>query len=197
MVEPVNKAAPFQFVLKSLMIAAVVMWFLAAVIQPMMEEKTAEGVTREKILEYTAKISPIAGDEIVAKVRESVGKPLMLMTYASWCGVCRASMPYVMETLRETSAEKRSYNVLMLSLDRKADDMSRYLLKNGFTQDFTPYIFRSTGLRPLNDYLHEVGGNFDSRIPYFAFFNAEGKLVHESTGGMDKEMLHEALLKAL
>ena len=121
----------------------------------------------------------------------------MLMTYASWCGVCRASMPDVMEVLRETTADKRPYNVLMLSLDRKAEDMSRYLLKAGFTQDFTPYIFRPTGLHPLGDYLKKPGANFDSRIPYFAFFNAQGKLVHEVTGGMNKEMLHEAFLKAL
>lgn len=191
--------SPVQFILKVFIVAAVVMWVLATFVQPVAEKHLEQTVPQSQVLEFAARIVPLSGEDTLARIAQAAKakKPVMIVAYASWCGVCRTVMPELVEVLREYDAQQRPYELIMLSLDRKADDLSRYLIMHGFESDFIPYIHRAVGSRILPEYLAGAGMRFDSRIPYFAFIGKDGKLIREVTGGMDKQQLREALKSVL
>lgn len=191
--------SPVQFILKAFIVAAVVMWGLTTFVRPVAEENLEQSIPQAKVLEFAASILPLSGEDTLARVEQAAKakKPVMIVVYASWCSVCRAIMPEIIDVLREHDAKQRPYELIMLSLDRKSDDLSRYLIKNGLENDFMPYIHRAVGSKILPDYLARAGMKFDSRIPYFAFFGKDGKLAREVTGGMDKQQLREALKSVL
>lgn len=93
---------------------------------------------------------------------------------ASWCGACIATMPTVVETIKEMEAEKAPIGVILCCYDRTAAAGVEYSKENGHA--FPLLMDGSPGV-------YDIPGNQRATgIPDIRIISADGELVFAGLG---------------
>lgn len=89
--------------------------------QPVLEPTPAEDPAQyvEASPPWPSSLTPVYGSELVAKVKASGKRGVLINAWASWCGPCRVEMPMLLE-LRETYAE-RGIDVWFVSVNQSSE----------------------------------------------------------------------------
>jgi thiol-disulfide isomerase/thioredoxin len=112
---------------------------------------------------------------IPSLIQHSKGCTTLVELWASWCGPCRMISPQIDELVKE-------YPNLVLhqiSADEKIPAMKKFVAQNPLHSP--PYRLSSWTLDALSTSFAQVGGEFESAIPYFVLISPEGKVVLELT----------------
>lgn len=113
---------------------------------------------------------------------ELLGKPTVLVFWATWCGVCQEEMPALE---RFAAASEGRYNVLAVSRESAA-------VLRGWAAD-----------RPLSVPLaRDAGGHASAAykiesLPTHVIIDAQGRVVHDFSGAADPEILAEHMRRLL
>lgn len=103
----------------------------------------------------------LAGETV--SLKDFYGRPVLLNFWASWCGPCRAEMPFFQEIYEDEEWQKAGLVILAINLQESRDTVAAFLESNGFT--FT-VLLDSDG---------EVGLRYNVRgIPATFFIDGEG-----------------------
>ena len=95
------------------------------------------------------------------------GKPMLVNLWATWCGPCVKEMP----TLDAAAATVR---VVTISQDKDRPTVAAYFAKQKFAR-LQPYLDKELGFSIA----------YNASLPMSILFDASGKEVWRSTGGMD------------
>jgi thiol-disulfide isomerase/thioredoxin len=109
--------------------------------------------------------------EVISKKSLS-GKPVLLMFWASWCGVCQKELPKL-KAIYEGNKEK-ALNILAVGVHDKQSNIINYVANH--TETFTfPVAF---------DALNNAPESFGIRgVPKFVLLDKNGDIVLIHTGG--------------
>lgn len=149
-----------------------------------MEGKQGD-IYREQAENFIFELRPIAASELPALVANEK-RATLLMVHASWCSTCKVLLP---DVLALKAAKKTTLNVELISLDTQSYALARSIVKQGYEGKFTPYMLRPSELPAFEQTLEQLGGHFSGGIPYFALFDANGKLLKDGVGGTDFEAI--------
>jgi len=113
------------------------------------------------------------------------GKVIYLDFWASWCGPCRKSFPWM--NAMQAEYQTQSFTVLSINLDHSKDLATKFLLTN--PADF-PIIYDPKG---------KLAKKFKVRgMPSSYLINKEGEIVSAHVGfNTSKQMKYEAEIKTL
>lgn len=131
-----------------------------------------------------APVIPISANDVIRKLTSANGKPTLLHVYASWCEHCQKMMPGMLSLLGRKELEH--VNLLLVSTDVNADALGIYLSSKSYQSLFPAYITGVDQDSGIIRALQATSANFSGRVPYTALYNAEGRLVNEVTGGINK-----------
>lgn len=105
----------------------------------------------------------------------------LLFIYTSWCPHCRSAIPGILQYQDEGRLD--SMQLIMLSIDRKPDQIIEYLGSQGYHKRFTPYIYSERMQGDMPRFVEEYGLAFEGAIPYAAIIDKNGKLIAQTTSG--------------
>jgi cytochrome c biogenesis protein CcmG, thiol:disulfide interchange protein DsbE len=116
------------------------------------------------------------------KLSEKQGKIVYLDFWASWCGPCKQSFPWMNEMQDKYRAQ--GFEVIAVNLDSNTDDANKFLLSN--PAKFT-VAFDSKGKTPLQ---YGVKG-----MPTSYLIGRDGKIVQQHMGfkASDREQLEQKI----
>ena len=108
-----------------------------------------------------------------AKLAEYKGKVIVLDFWASWCGTCQKSIPWL-ESL-QSKYGAGNFQIVGINVDKKKEDADRIIAKLGM---HLPVIFDANGELP--EALKVEG------MPYSVIVNSSGQIVDRITGFNDE-----------
>lgn len=100
-------------------------------------------------------------------------KPTLVYFWATWCGVCKTTSPFVSRlTLENADIKNRDYNIVSIALSSGSNtDISDYLTKNNYT------------LNVLNDAEGGISKTWGVAVtPSIFIIDATGNIRYISTG---------------
>ena len=113
------------------------------------------------------------------KLRDFVGKPIVLNFWASWCGPCKSEMPEIQKFYEQYGEE---IHFLLVSVDDSADTAKAFIAEEGYT---FPVYFDITS---MGAYTYGA-----SSIPLTYFINANGDLMAYYRGAMSADILQQGI----
>ncbi len=117
------------------------------------------------------------------KLSQFEGKPVVLNFWASWCGPCKMEMPDFQQAYLELGDD---IQFLFVNLtDGQTETLasaSSYIASQGYTFP----VYYDTSMEAANTYY--VGS-----IPMTYFIDAEGKLIAQATGAIDRATLDRGI----
>jgi len=113
---------------------------------------------------------------------ELLGKPTVLVFWATWCGVCQEEMPALE---RFAAASQGRYNVLAVSRE-SASVLRRWAADRPLAVP----LARDAGGHASAAYKVEV-------LPTHVIIDAKGQVVHDFSGAADPEILAEHMRRLL
>ncbi len=117
------------------------------------------------------------------KLSQFEGKPVVLNFWASWCGPCKSEMPEFHEAYLELGQDIHFLFVNLTDGETETlETASSYIASQGYTFP----VYYDTAMEAANTYY--VGS-----IPMTYFINAEGKLIAQATGAIDRETLDRGI----
>jgi len=108
-----------------------------------------------------------------ARLAEYKGKVMILDFWASWCGTCQKSIPWL-ESL-QTKYGAGNFQIVGINVDKKKEDADRIIAKLGM---HIPVIFDAKGELP--EALKVEG------MPYSVIVDSSGKIVDRIAGFNDE-----------
>ncbi|SMD46097.1 Thiol-disulfide isomerase or thioredoxin [Aquiflexum balticum DSM 16537] len=134
-------------------------------IQPKIEPNSLKA--EEIGFNYEGSLLSIKG--IPIKLEDFKGKTLFINIWASWCGPCRAEMPYI-NSLYEKLQENQNVEFLMIAIDEDFEKSKNYISGKNF-------IF------PVYHAFEGLNSSLDTKsIPMTVVVNAEGKVIFKDKG---------------
>lgn len=131
--------------------------------------------------DFSGTILDFEGKEV--NINEFKGKTLFINVWASWCGPCRAEMPYI-NSLYEKLKYHENLQFLMLAKDEDFLKTKTYINDKKYT---FPVYHAHNGLNPSLE---------TEDIPMTLVINPEGKIVfsHKGVTNFDNEKFKNFLL---
>lgn len=139
-----------------------------------------------EIKRLESQMQSITPEELMKKV-DLEYKPVMLVAYASWCSYCRATMPVIVDLVREK--QLGDIVPIFVSLDEEPRKFSKYVVRSQFSQVITPYVLDYGLSNPIANAMEKSGSRFTGVIPYIGFFDRNGKVVVEANGAVNADQL--------
>ncbi|WP_341302824.1 TlpA disulfide reductase family protein [Lysinibacillus sp. FSL H8-0500] len=106
-----------------------------------------------------------------------LGKPVVLVFWATWCGPCNEEMPHL-QNYYETKKDVQIVTVNATDTEASIDTVTKYATKKGWD---LPILMDETG-----DIRKRFGG---FTIPTTIFLSANGEIVHEVYGPIDEQYI--------
>lgn len=128
----------------------------------------------------------LPGNPAQVKLSNSKGKLVYLDFWASWCGPCKQSVPW-MNAIQE-KYRSRGFEVIAVNLDTNREDAQKFLAAS--PARFT-VAFDSKGQTPRQ---YGIKG-----MPTSCLISREGKIIHRHTGfnPTDRDKLEQIIQMAL
>ena len=117
------------------------------------------------------------GNEV--RLRDFVGKPIILNFWASWCGPCKMEMPEIQNFYEKYGEE---VHFLLVSVDDSVDTAKSFIEEEGYT---FPVYFDTTS---AGAYTYGA-----SSIPLTYFVDAEGNMQAYYMGAMSADILQQGV----
>jgi cytochrome c biogenesis protein CcmG, thiol:disulfide interchange protein DsbE len=143
-----------------ILIAAVVLLIVSRVFSPTV------GTERPKVGEMAPKLN---GVPVEGSLPETTNRVVLLDFWASWCGPCEMTFPFIEDLHRRYSS--RGLLVIGVSVDRERADMDRFLKRHNVS---------FTNVRDTYSHLSEAYNA--SALPKTFVIGADGKIVGAHTG---------------
>lgn len=106
-----------------------------------------------------------------------LGKPIVLVFWATWCGPCNEEMPRL-QNYYETKKDVQIVTVNATDTEASIDTVTKYATKKGWD---LPILLDETG-----DIRKRFGG---FTIPTTIFLSGNGEIVHEVYGPIDEQYI--------
>ena len=125
-------------------------------------------------------ISSVAGQEQTIEFKEYTGKVILIDFWASWCGPCRQSFPWMNDMQAKYNAQ--GFEVISINLDSETEDALNFLkeIPANFTLGFDPEGITAEKMEvaamPMS-YLIDRQGMIRQRM---IGFNSTKKAEHEA-----------------
>lgn len=188
-----TKKRPFITV-KEAIIASAVLLFTAIAFEKVDVEPEIplKNVLEAEVTSFNQQVKNILIAEIASKVESPDGKATMLVVYASWCGYCKVLIPEILEM--KSAGKMDTINLLFVSIDKKKEKLSRYILERGYDTVFEPYILPEESLEGFDSMLMGKGIRYRGVVPYSVIFDGKGRVITEISGMLRKGQL-EAIIE--
>jgi thiol-disulfide isomerase/thioredoxin len=182
-----EKGKKRQFVTKKDLILGTIIAIFVSIPFIFSPDRAGRYVADSEIEEFAGQIIPLSIRKIEEDIKDTGGKPTLMVMYASWCGYCKFLLPVISSLKKEGKLE--GIRLYFISIDKDKRELAAYLLKHDYNKIFTPQILNRTGEQTLTDLLISKGSNFNGPIPYSIIFNGQGKIVAEYLGLVNKRAL--------
>ncbi len=96
------------------------------------------------------------------------GKTLLVDIWGTWCGPCKAEVPYIAD-LQKQYASRKDVCIISIACDKKAEKWKAYIAKHPAT--WPQYLVTDAGNKMLDDEYFCVG------IPRFLIIDREGRFI--------------------
>lgn len=128
----------------------------------------------------------LPGVQEPVKLSKNQGKIVYLDFWASWCGPCRESFPWM--NAMQAKFKQKGLQVIAINLDTKNDDAQKFLSQHA--AQFT-VLFDSKGVTPRQ---YGVKG-----MPTSFLIGRDGKVLaqHKGFNNSDRDELEKKILSAL
>ncbi len=137
-------------------------------------------------------VQPIRGSDVRGRLVDPSGKPVIVVVYASWCGICHRVLPELAKLSREGKLD--GFQPIFLSVDHQFDSLAKYLVESGLRDVIhPPYVVKQSAFNTLEGALASAGVQYNRALPYMLFLDREGKAVAEITGATNRATLLKAL----
>ncbi|MDV4149654.1 TlpA disulfide reductase family protein [Clostridium sp. AL.422] len=114
-------------------------------------------------------------------------KPVLINIWASWCGPCKAEMPYFEEAIKKYGDEVEILMVNLTDGQRETKEKAlKFLKDNNLEMD----VVFDEDLNTANAY--NVRG-----IPRTIFINIDGEITYDREGLIDEDMLRNNIKKII
>jgi len=127
------------------------------------------------------KLPTILGEE--SALYDYLGKPVVLVFWATWCGPCNEELPKV-QKYYETNKDVQIITINALDTERNVETVAKHVASNGWT---FPVLVDETG---------EVRQSFGAfSVPMTVFLSADGAIAHEVYGPIDEAYIDDIISK--
>ena len=114
-------------------------------------------------------LQSLEGNEVA--LSDFKGRPVMVNFWATWCGPCRAEMPYIQQLYEDPEWSGQGLVILAVNIGESAATVKRFMEENGLT--FTVLLDSDT----------EVGKLYNAAfIPTTYFIDKDGIIQEIKTG---------------
>lgn len=107
------------------------------------------------------------------------GKIVLINFFATWCGPCRAELPFVKSKIWDKYKDNDKFVLLIISREEKPEKVTPFIKENNYPMIFYSDINRSC--------YKQFAGKY---IPRNYLFDKDGKLVVQSKGFAEAEFNH-------
>ena len=156
-----------------------------AVKEPVVPETTQSGTEEttepEQIKAPDFTVYDIDGQEV--RLRDYMGKPIVMNFWASWCGPCQMEMPDFQEKYLELGEEVTFLMINMTDGVRETVDVASAFIKE---KGYTFPVFYDTASEAAIAY-----GVYS--LPTTYFLDAEGRPIAQATGAISAETLQRGI----
>lgn len=136
-------------------------------------------------------VSPVSAHNLMAEVRSSGPKAVLIHLWATWCPPCVEEFPLVVEL--ERKYRDRGLKVLLVSADsvNSLDAVQAFLDRHGI--DFATFI------KAQNDqaFIAGLGGKWQGELPSSLFFDGKGTLNAWWPGPGDRARFEDTIQSLL
>jgi thiol-disulfide isomerase/thioredoxin len=114
------------------------------------------------------------------RLSDSLGKPLIINFWTTWCPPCKKEMPEIQRFYEDYKNEVDVFAMNITSNEVNISDVEKYVTTGGFT---FPILFDTDGIFRFYEVLN---------MPTTFFIDEDGVIVGRHTGELDYEKLVEA-----
>ncbi len=173
--------------MKKIIITIVVLTLMLAVFGSCAKEESEEQPAQEEAattqeMPYEFEFADVNGD--THKLSDYKGKPVYLEMWASWCGYCKSSLPYI----DKLAQEEEDFYVLSVVFPGDSGEKTK--------ENFIEW-YDELGYKNLTVMLDEQGQLLNdftiSGFPTSIFFDADGIYAGGRVGVMSEEMIVEKM----
>ncbi len=111
-------------------------------------------------------------------IKKTEGHKRIIMIYASWCPICVAKMPHIMDLER-----KKAGSVIAVSVDEKLRNLSRYI-KRLKDVPFKVILNKGTEYK-LHQHLKQFGVKEWEGVPEIILLDENNKVIGQGNYSMD------------
>lgn len=126
-------------------------------------------------------------DGVEHSIREWDGKVLVINFWATWCPPCLKEIPEFIELQKSLGEEGLQF--VGVAIDTP-DKVKAFIEEHGI--NYPVLVSEEKGTLVTNDYGNKLGV-----LPYTAFINRAGQIVHTHAGAIDKETAERFILPLL
>lgn len=140
------------------------------------------------------KINPLTPSDVMTKVDNERGRPVLLYVYTTWCGVCKKNFPIINELAREF--QNANITIITVAIDKNLDDedFSKYLEVYGDIYFKPYYLVYSDGMADL---IRQKDIKYNNVIPFTVLINRNGEVVESFSGSKKLSSMRNKIIKLI
>ena len=137
---------------------------------------------------------PLDPSEVISKLDNERGRPVLLYVYTTWCGVCKKQLPVLNELAREFQNANVTFIAVAIDKNLNEGQIASYLLAYGDIYFKPYYLIYSDG---IGDLLRQKGIKYKNTIPFTAIIDKEGEVLQSFGGSKNSGYIRKKLIRAI